>query len=94
MLWNRIGKDGADDQNNSEAIDVQWLVTSGNYAKYHSNNNNSIKKKQSADEICKQLAFKGVQKERSAKDVINKIASIADQFKTANDFALSDMAQD
>jgi hypothetical protein len=58
--------------------------------KYRGKGNNGIKKKQFADEICKLLASKGVRKERSAKDVVNKIASIADQFKIANDFALLD----
>ena len=60
LLWNKDGRTGPDDPNNSEAILIHWLITPGNYSKYRGKNNSGKKKLQYADEVAKRINAAGV----------------------------------
>ena len=84
--WNKDGKQGPDDPNNSEAILYEWLTEPGNYAKFRSPPNGKTK-----HSFCEMIADKlrraEVVKERDAGAVKSKIESIEAAFKACHDWA-------
>ena len=84
--WNKDGKNGPDDPNNSEAILYEWLTEPGNYAKFRAPPNGKTK-----HSFCELIADKlrraEVVKERDAGAVKSKIESIETAFKACHDWA-------
>ena len=86
LPWNKDGKLGPQDPNHSERILVDWLMTPGNYEKYRGHNNKGVRKKDFARIISERINAAGVRKERTYKDVVNKIDSLQKNFKDAVDW--------
>ena len=85
--WNKDGKQGPNDPNNSEALLLKWLMTPGNYNRYRDKGNAGKHKTQFGNEIAKIMNDHGVRWERTAKQVTTKIVYIEDCFQKAHDFA-------
>lgn len=85
--WNKDGKNGPDDPNNSENILIEWLTTEGNYNKYRGKGNNGTKKKEYAAMLARKMELAGCTVKRSALNVCHKIGHIEGQFRTANDWS-------
>ena len=64
ILWNKDGRLGPDDPNNSEAILIKWLTTPGNYIKFRGKGNNGMRKIRFADQIAREMETAGVKKKR------------------------------
>lgn len=85
--WDKDGKDGPDDPQNSMAILLDWLTTHGNYSKLKGDNSNGATKVRIVGELARQINSKGVRKERTAKQVINKLHHLFKTYKKASDWA-------
>jgi hypothetical protein len=79
--WNKDGKEGPNDPNNSEALLLKWLMTPGNYNRYRGKDNAGKRKIQFANEIAKIMNEHGVRWERNAKQIIAKISYIENYFR-------------
>jgi len=90
LLWEKDGKLGPNDPNNSLNILLKWLLTEGNYSKYRGKDTQGKKKKDFAEDIARKIKDEGVLCERTAKEVINKIEHIERCFRSAHDFANSE----
>ena len=71
--WDKDGKDGPDDLQNLMAILLEWVTTLGNYSKLKGDNTNRATKVRILGELTRQINAKGVRKERTTKQVINKL---------------------
>jgi hypothetical protein len=88
LPWSKDGKNGPDDPNNSEAILLTWLMTPGNYSRYRGGRGNAgTRKTQFAEDIARKINQQGVRRERTGKQVLDKITHIEDSFRSAHDFA-------
>ena len=85
--WGEDGKNGRNDPNNSLAILLDWLTTIGNYARYKGDASNGVTKLVIAGQIARLINSRGVRKERTNKQVINKIDHLVRQYKDASDWA-------
>lgn len=67
---------------------LDWLLFPGNYSlKWRGKNNNGQKKKQIAEVIATMMNDARVKVKRDAKQVMNKVKHIEDQFRRAHDWA-------
>jgi hypothetical protein len=88
IQWDKDGKDGADDPNNSMSVLLDWLTSPGNYSKYKGDTSTGGKtKKKIADDIAQRINAVGVRKVRTAKAVISKIDQIIASYRKASDWA-------
>ena len=86
VSWNKDGKNGPNDPNNSEAILLKWLTEPGNYAKFRSPP--AGKSKQAfCESIARKLKDAEVVKDRDAAAVKSKIENIEAMFKACHDWA-------
>lgn len=86
--WTNDGAGGVEDSNSSERILLNWLLTPGNYSlKWRGKNNNGQRKKQIAEVIAKLMNDAKVKVKRDAKQVMNKVQHIEEQFRRAHDWA-------
>jgi hypothetical protein len=85
--WDKDGKDGPDDPQNSMAILMEWLTTLGNYSKLKGDNSNGATKIQIMGELAQQINAKGVRKERTVKSVMSKLHHLTGTYRKAADWA-------
>jgi hypothetical protein len=85
--WNKDGKNGSDDPENSQNILLNWLRTPGNYSKYRGHGGNGKNKKDIANEVTKLCLAAGTVKERLPIAVISKISGLEKMYRKASDFA-------
>jgi len=86
LMWEKDGKDGPSNPNNSQNILLDWLTTQGNFARFRGNKEGKTKL-QICDKIAQLLKAKEVQAKRSNKNILDKIQSMESQFKKAHDWA-------
>jgi hypothetical protein len=86
IIWEKDGKNGPSDPNNSANVLLQWLTTEGNFARFRGNKEGK-KKFQICDEIVLLLQENEVKVSRNAKMVLDKIQSMETKFKAAHDWA-------
>jgi hypothetical protein len=84
--WNRDGKDGPSDLNNSMGILMRWLLTPGNLSLFRGPHGGKSKQK-ICGEIAEIINSHNVLIRRDAKGVKNKIDYIIGMFNKAHDFA-------
>lgn len=91
--WNRDGKEGPSDPNNSEAILLNWLMKPGNYALYRNVNGrqkktrNVLTKRKLVAHIAELINTAQVRKKRTGQQVQNKLYSIENGFRVAHSHA-------
>ena len=85
--WDKDGKDGPDDPQNSMAILMEWLTTLGNYSKLKGDNANGATKIRIIGQLADQINAKGVRKQRTVKSVMNKLHHLTGTYKKASDWA-------
>lgn len=81
--------DGDEEEQKLSSADIllQWWLEPGNYAKFRGKGNNGIRKMAYAEKLASKMNQAKVRVKRDAKQVINKIKHIEDQFRRAHDFA-------
>jgi hypothetical protein len=84
--WDKEGKNGPDDPQNSMAILMEWLTTLGNFSKMKGNNSNGATKIRIIGELAQQINGKGDQKERTVKSVMNKLHHLTATYRKALDW--------
>jgi hypothetical protein len=90
--WEKDGKLGPEDINNSMNILLHWLTENGgeNYIQFRGRNATGMTKANYAEVIARKILAAGVKSSSSAKQVLNKIAHLEATFCTAHDFATTE----
>lgn len=79
--------DGPSEDVNSLSVLIEWLTHEGNYTKWKGGNKHSgVTKNTLASQIVAEIKSKGINIERTAKDVVQKILTMEQNFKKAIDF--------
>jgi hypothetical protein len=91
LAWEKDGKEGPTDINNSMNILLHWLTDNGgeNYGYYRGRNSAGMTKNNYAETIARKINAAGVRCKRTTKHVLNKIAHLESTFRSAHDFANS-----
>lgn len=89
LLWDKDGREGPDDPNNSLNALIKWLAVPGNYSNYRGGEAN-IKKTHYQEEIARKINASGVLSKRTAKQVGSKIAHVEKQWKEAHDWTFTE----
>ena len=79
--WDKDGKNGPSDPQNSMAILLDWMTTLGNYAKLKGDNANGATKIRIVGQISQKINAAGVRKERTTKSVLSKIDHLIHTYK-------------
>jgi hypothetical protein len=85
--WEKDGREGPDDINNSMAILLDWITENGgaNYNMYRGKNPSGLTKSDYADQIAKKINSFGVRSKRTPKQVLSKIFHLERTFRVAHD---------
>jgi hypothetical protein len=91
LAWERDGREGPTDINNSMRILLEWMTEHGgrNYIQFRGRNNSGMNKQAFAEVIAQRINSSGVKVHRTAKHVLNKIGYLEKTFRSAHDFAVS-----
>ena len=84
LQWDKDGKDGLEDPNNSMRILIEWLTTGSNWLKYKGKNNNGKSKMQYAKIIASLINKAKVKEFRTGDQVRVKIDAIEKAYKDAD----------
>jgi hypothetical protein len=87
LPWNRDGRNGPDDPNNSQKILLDWMLHEGHYSRFRGKNNNGTRKIKFAGNVSKLIADAGIRVRRTPSNVLDKIRHFEDQFRKAHDWA-------
>ena len=71
ILWNCDGKEGEDDPNNLDNLQIKWVTTEGNYSKFHNGKTGmgGSRKKDACNQIVDMINNAGVRKIHMGKQV-------------------------
>jgi hypothetical protein len=92
VAWEKDGKEGPTDINNSMNILLHWLTDNGgeNYGYYCGRNSQGMTKNNYAEIIARKINAAGVRCKRTTKHVLNKIAHLESTFRSPHNFANSE----
>ncbi len=86
LMWEKDGKNGKDDPNNSMSILLSYLTEGNNYAIY-GGNKKGIKKITIANMLARKINDAGVRVKRDAHNIMGKITHLEQSYHAANDWA-------
>jgi hypothetical protein len=86
LPWEKDGKKGPADINNSENLIITWLSAGDNYAAFRGKNNNGRSKAQCYSTLEDLLKEKQVKVPQTKKDIKNKVEGLESSFRAAMDY--------